>query len=322
MRDDTAWDQAIRKIAQKHAIPARDPRQEQARELLDRTAAAQLRAILSHPDFQAVEAAWRALFFFFRYVQTGPDLRVELIDVAQSELRKKLPELHAILANRTPGEPRWSVLVGLYTFCASEADCELLARLGALARTTGAPFLSAMDARLFGCESIAAAPDPDDWRLPRAEEHQAWQRLRQSEDASWIGLAFPRFLLRLPYGKKTSPIDSFDFEEMPNGAAAAHEAYLWGNPAIACACLLGQEFNREQWEMRARSMARLDGIPLHTPPDRDTTPPAEIWMTERFASQIAEAGVMPLASVRHSDAILLVRFQSIADPAQPLAGPW
>ena len=318
---ENAWDQTIRDIARKHATPEPDPRQQQARALLDQTAAAQMRAILSHPDFQALEAAWRSLFFFFRYVETGPDLHVELIDIAQHELRQKLPELQRIFADRAPGEPRWSVLTGLYTFSACEDDCALLARLGALARMAGAPFLAGVDARLFGCESIAAAPDPDDWHMPIGEEQQqAWQRLRQSEDASWIGLAFPRFLLRLPYGKKTSPIDSFDFEEMPG--EPAHDGYLWGNPAIACACLLGQEFNREQWEMRARSMARLDGIPLHTPPDREATPPAEIWMTERFAGQIAEAGVMPLASVRHSDAVLLVRFQSIADPAQPLAGPW
>jgi hypothetical protein len=54
----------------------------------------------------------------------------------------------------------------------------------------------------------------------------------------------------------------------------------------------------------------------------DPTPTAEIWMTERFAATILDAGVMPLASVKHSDAVLLVRFQSIAYSAQPLAGPW
>lgn len=320
-RDEKVWDEAIRKIATKHSVPGRDRRQEEAVALLDQAAAAQMRAILSHADFQAIEAAWRSLFFLFRYVETGAELHVHLIDVAQGELREKLPELQGILANPAPGDTRWSLLVGLYTFSAGPADCQLLARLGALARTAGAPFLAATDSRLFGCESIAQTPDPDDWSAKLAEEHlSAWEQLRQSQDASWIGLAFPRFLLRLPYGKKTSPIDSFDFEEMPG--APAHHAYLWGNPAIACACLLGQAFNRDGWEMRARSMGRIDGIPLHTWPDRDATPPAEFWMTERFASEIADAGVMPLASVKHSDAILLVRFQSIADPPQPLAGPW
>lgn len=315
VRDEKAWDQAIRNIANKHAQAAADPRREQALALIEQTAAAQMRALLSHPDFQAIEAAWRSVFFLFRYVEAGTGLHVHLIDVSQAELLKKIPELSKLL-----GALRSSVLVGLYTFSPSLADCELLLHLGGMASTLGAPLLGGMDARLFGCESIARSPDPDDWRSPLAVEHQqAWQSLRQSEDASWIGLAFPRFLLRLPYGKKTSPVETLEFEEMP---APSHDGYLWGNPAIACGCLLGREFNSEGWEMRARSMARLDGVPLHTWPDRDATPPAEIWMTERFAGAIAEAGIMPLASIKHSDAVMLVRFQSIADPPQPLAGPW
>ncbi len=319
-RSESGWEQAIRKIAARHAVPGRDPRHDEALALLDQAAAAEMRAILSHPDFQAVEAAWRSLFFFFRYVETGVELRTWLIDVSRGELYDQLPALQRILAEPAPGEPRWSAIVGLFTFSPCGPDCELLARLGTVARMSGAPFLSSIDGRLFGCESIAASPDPDDWTAPLEEEHRkAWTGLRQSEDASWIGLAFPRFLLRLPYGKATAAIDSFEFEEMPE---PAHDRYLWGNPAIACATLLGQEFNRQGWQMRARSMAEIDGIPLHTPPGRDATPPAEIWMTERLAGRIAEAGVMPLASMKHRDAILLIRFQSIADPAQPLAGPW
>jgi two-component system phosphate regulon response regulator PhoB len=39
---------------------------------------------------------------------------------------------------------------------------------------------------------------------------------------------------------KADPIDSFAFEEQ--GAPPDHEAYLWGNPALACARLLGELF--------------------------------------------------------------------------------
>jgi type VI secretion system protein ImpC len=276
-----------------------------------------LRAILADPDFQALEAAWRSVLFFFRYVATGARLHVHLIDVRHAELMNRLPELTTIL---TGCDPRWSLLIGLFTFTHDEGDCRLLSHLGALARIAGAPFLASMHSRLFGCESIADAPDPEAWEAPAAEELESWQKLRESEDASWIGLAFPRFLLRLPYGRLTEPVQSFEFEEMPNGPA--HNAYLWGNPAMACACLLGQEFNRQGWEMWTRSKARIEGIPLHAPPDCAPTPPAEIWMSEAHAGKIAEEGVMPLASVKDADAIVLVRFQSIADPAQPLAGPW
>jgi len=311
-RDESSWDEAIRRIAAKHAVPGRDPRQEEMLAVIDQTAAAQMRAILGHPDFQAIEAAWRSIFFLFRYVESGVDLQVHLIDVSKAELVERQAELAKLMASPAIGDRPWSLLVGLYTFTPDERDCALLARLGALARQARAPFLGSVDSRLFGCGSIAASPDPDDWKdaLP-VENARAWQQLRRSPDADWIGVAFPRFLLRLPYGEATSPAEAFDFEEMPG--KPSHEAYLWGNPAVACACMLAAP---------GGPVNRLDGIPIHNWARGEATPQAEIWMTERFASKIADAGVLPLASVKHSDAIQLVRLQSIADPPRPLAGAW
>lgn len=45
-------------------------------------------------------------------------------------------------------------------------------------------------------------------------------------------------------------------------------------------------------------------------------------MTEREADYIAGGGLMPLASIKRTDAIRVVRFQSIADPPAPLSGGW
>ena len=65
--------------------------------------------------------------------------------------------------------------------------------------------------------------------------------MRTLPDAETIGLALPRFLLRLPYGKKTFSAESFDFEEFEG--APGHEDYLWGNSAFAVALRLGRAFN-------------------------------------------------------------------------------
>ena len=43
-----------------------------------------------------------------------------------------------------------------------------------------------------------------------------------------------------PTGSETSPVESFEFEEMPG--EPVHNHYLWGNPAFACALALGQVF--------------------------------------------------------------------------------
>ena len=51
----------------------------------------------------------------------------------------------------------------------------------------------------------------------------AWQALRRSAEAEWVGLALPRFLLRLPYGPDTDSTEAFGFEEMPG--TPVHEDY-------------------------------------------------------------------------------------------------
>jgi type VI secretion system protein ImpC len=315
-------DDAIRNIASKHATPSATPQQQSVLQQLDESASAAMRAILSHPDFQALEAAWRSIFLLFRHIDASVELKVYLIDMTRAELSAE-SLAKAIAGTENQSEP-WSLMIGLYTFSPSERDCGLLARLASLGKSAGAPFLSAVEPKLFGCEAIGATPDPDDWSEPSPESLRTWQALRQSTDAKWVGLAMPRFLLRVPYGAKTSPIDSFDFEEMPLQGIAKppHESYLWGNPAIICACLLGVAFNHDAWDMRPGSISRIGGIPIHAYAPGEITPPAEIWITERFAGEMVDRGVMPLASVKHSDEVMLVRFQSIADPPSALAGPW
>jgi type VI secretion system protein ImpC len=49
----------------------------------------------------------------------------------------------------------------------------------------------------------------------------------------------PRFLLRLPYGASTVPVKKFNFEEDSTGN---HDAYLWGNAAIAMATRVADSF--------------------------------------------------------------------------------
>ena len=53
----------------------------------------------------------------------------------------------------------------------------------------------------------------------------------------------PRVLGRLPYGAKTDAIDGFAFEEL--ASTNDHDGYLWGNPALVCAELIGRSLVEE-----------------------------------------------------------------------------
>ncbi len=73
------------------------------------------------------------------------------------------------------------------------------------------------------------------------------------------------------------------------------------------------------------TFGEIDGLPLHVYQDvaeSVTKPCAEALLTERAAEIILDQGLMPLLSLKDRDAIRLARFQSLADPAKPLAGRW
>ena len=151
----------------------------------------------------------------------------------------------------------------------------------------------------------------------------AWSELRRRPEAASIGLALPRFLLRLPYGKKTLPLESFAFEEF--AAPPAHEDYLWGNPAFAVALLLAQSFSEAGWEMGASAVMSIEGLPLHlyeTAVGVVSKPCAEVLLTEDAAEHVLEKGLIPLVSFKDRDVARVLRLQSIADPPQALAGRW
>ncbi len=299
VRDD--WQQLVHDLVAPHLVPAADPRQAEFIAQLDSNVSGAMRAVLHAPSFQALESAWRSVFFLARNLDTGASLKLYILDAPKESLNEAL----AKQTKRVPGAEPWSLLCANYYFDAGEADLETLARLAEIGRRAGAPVIAgAANGLLAGVTDVG------------------WPALRRLPQAEWLGLAMPRFLLRLPYGNDTSPIEQFAFEEMPEHD---HNGYLWGNAGIACAYLLGHAFSELGWDMRAGSVRDVDGLPLHVYRENGETklkPCAEVLMTEEQAEALIEHGLMPLVTIKDRDVVRLLRFQSIADPPAPLAGTW
>ena len=324
----------VRRVTEPHVVAGTDSRQTEILELIDRALGAEMGALLHVPDFQALEAAWRAVFLLVRKIDTDEMLKIYLVDLSEDELRADLKSsdlrstwTYRLLVDNTisfPGAEPWAVIVGNYTFGATREDAELMGRLAKIAHAAGAPFLAAGSPELLGCKSFSTNPDARDWTLATdGEGASAWTAVRELPEAAAAGLAIPRFLLRLPYGKNTDPIESFAFEEMSE--EPAHEDYLWGNPAFVCALLLAQSFSESGWELHPDQRTNLDRLPVHVyrhNGQSEVKPCAESLMTVNTADRIMENGLMPLASIKGKDEVRLVRFQSIARPVRALAGRW
>jgi type VI secretion system protein ImpC len=136
-------------------------------------------------------------------------------------------------------------------------------------------------------------------------------------------LALPRFLIRTPYGEDGSSTDLPGFEELTK--RPKHEELLWGSPAVACACLLGEAFMRNGWDLKPGALGVLDRRPVwHVGKgsDREMVPGAEVWLTDSALESLVARGLTPLVSIKGRDAIAIPRLQSVAEPARPLRGPW
>jgi type VI secretion system protein ImpC len=321
------------RVAAEHVVSAPDARQPEILSVIDRGVGVLMRAVLHNRDFQALEAIWRATFLLVRQLETGSQLKVYLIDISRDELAADLKStkdlrdsgMYRLLVEQsveTPGAEPWSIIVGNYSFGSASEDAEILSRMGQIAHCAGAPFVAGASATLLGISSIASASHHREWKAPR-DLSPHWAELRRRPEAESIGLALPRFLLRLPYGKKTSPLESFVFEEFPE--APVHEDYLWGNPAFAVALTLAQSFSEAGWEMRPGTITEVGGLPLHVyeyGSPSESKPCAEVLLPEDAAERLLEAGLIPLVSFKDRDQVRVARFLSIADPLRELAGRW
>ena len=276
---------------------------------------ARLRAVLHHPEFQALEAAWRGLDRLVQRIFSHEDIELLVLDVSWAEMQADLaapaPEsaLFRLLRDHRPG-----LLVGNYTFGQTTADLQVLSTLAEVAAGLTTAFVGSAAPALVGCDSFARHPDPDDWTYALAKETaKAWETLRASPHAAHIGLTAPRFMLRLPYGKRGNPTDAFAFEELP--ANPAHETYLWGPASILVACTLIDAIQSGETDLANFTDGEIGEMPVHlllVDGEKVAKSFAEAWLTDRAAERLLRAGLIPAIPVKNSDIIRLSSLPSIA----------
>ena len=152
-------------------------------------------------------------------------------------------------------------------------------------------------------------------------EYAAWRSLRESDDARYLAMCMPRFLGRLPYGPKTSPVDAFNFEEDTVGAE--HDKYSWCNAAYAMATNINRSFKEYGWCSRIRGVesgGAVQNLPTHTFPTDDggvdMKCPTEIAITDRRSAELDRMGLMPLVHRKNSDMAAFISAQSLNKPEE------
>ena len=321
--EEAEADALIARLVGPFIKPAKDPRQDALVAQVDEALSAAMRRVLHHPDFQTAEALWRGMELLVRRIETGANMEIILYDVSAEELAADLAAsdsladagLFGMLAEQPALDAHQgpiSAVIGLYGFELVPPHADLLGRIAQIAAGAGAPFIAAIA--------------PDALATPMHEQNplvqDAFGALFDLPAAAWLGLATPRFLLRLPYGKKTDPIDSFAFEEFTRQEGLA--GMLWGHPALIPGLLLAETNAQQGAKMRLGTVMGVGDIPyyVYIGPDGEQValPCTERLYSERQAVALAQYRVMPLLSIRGRPELRLGGFTALG--GKPLAGFW
>jgi len=299
---------------------------------VDAAAADEMRAILADASFRRLEAAWRASQLLVRRLETDAQLQVWIFDASLEELVRDVAT-HAdprdtglwralFEGAASDDEPRFAAWAALDLACgARPAQIALLGRFARLAHAAATPLLASARSDLAGSPAWVDADHPSDWTAVEPDVAEAWAALRALPESRWVLLATPRLLLRAPYGRRTSPLEHFELEEVTPGA---HAELCWGSGATLAVWALGRRFAERGWGLELRARSEIDGLPLCIAPDRHgdamAQPCAEVVLTERASDALEELGLTPLLSVRESDRVRIETLRGL--DGAPLAGRW
>jgi type VI secretion system protein ImpC len=302
---------------------------------IDKKLSDQVNKILHHEEFQKLEGAWRGLHHLVNNTETDEMLKIRVMNISKKDLHKTLKKFKGTAWDQSPifkklyeeeygqfgGEP-YGCLVGDYHFAHNPMDVELLGEMSKIAAACHAPFITGADPALLQFESWQEMANPRDLaKIMGTPEYAAWNSLRDSDDARYIGLAMPRFLGRRPYGAKSDPVEEFAFEEETGNAES--ENFTWVNAAYAMATNINRSFKMYGWCSRIRGVesgGTVEGLPTHTFPTDDggvdMKCPTEVAISDRREAELARAGLMPLLHRKNTDLAAFIGAQSLHRPAE------
>jgi type VI secretion system protein ImpC len=285
---------------------------------LDHVISAQLNEVMHAPSFQQLEASWRGLKYLVRESESGPMLKIKVLNTSKKDLIKDFksaPDFdQSALFKKvyeeeygTFGGDPYAALVGDFEFGRHPEDFYLLDQISHVAAAAHAPFVSAASPTLFGLDNFTDIGKPRDIsKIFETVDYAKWKSFRESEDSRYVGLVLPRVLGRLPYGRDTAPTEEFNFEEDCKGAH--HEKYLWTNAAYAFATRLTDAFSSYGWLAAIRGVeggGLVDNLPTHTfQTDEGEIAlkcPTEIAITDRNEKLLSDLGFISLVHCKNTD---------------------
>jgi type VI secretion system protein ImpC len=286
---------------------------------IDQQLSSQINEILHAEPFQKLESSWRSLWYLIDNTEFRQNIRIEMLNASKEDLLEDFQDckdwqksglfktVYRDQYNTFGGKP-FGLMVSNYELDYRNPDVELMneiARVGAVAKC---PFIGGANPKMFGKNLN------DFGHLPKLAEmyeifeqpmYTKWNSFRQSDDARYVGLAMPRFLLRSPYTVANADVKDFVFEE--DVRTENHDRYLWGNASFALAGRMTESFAKYGWYnaiVGPQSGGTVPNLPLHqyeATGQYHTKIPTETLISEDMDVDLCNFGFIPLVMRKGSD---------------------
>ena len=299
---------------------------------LDSLISKQLDEVLHNEKFQALESAWSGLKWLVDRTDFNENIRFDLLSVSKADLLQDFEDAvgditttglyHHIYYSEygaPNGKPYGSMLLN-YQFSHRAPDVALLSKAAEVANMAHAPIISSVAPDLFGPKGYDHLTDA---RYSVAEalagkEYAKWNGFLEDENARYVGLTLPHFLLRNPYNEKDNPVDEneFRYEE----AVSENNDYLWGNSAFAFSSRLTDSFKKYRWCWRIVGEESGGAVPdmnihtFHQHGELIQKPPTDVSLTFRKEEELNQAGMTPMLWLREKDQAVFYRAPSLKKP--------
>ena len=298
---------------------------------IDKTVNDQINEIIHHIDFKKIESNWRSLNDLILNTNFKADIMIDILDVDKEELYDDFEanavditgsalfkKVYVSEYDQYGGKPFGSI-IGLHEFEHTPHDEFWLKIMGKISAASHAPFVGSVSPKFFGCDSIeelAAIKDLEG--LMSHPKYGSWDKLRDSEEAAYLGLTLPRYIARLPYDPETNPCRDIPFQEEVHGDN--DKDYLWGSASMLFAQNMVRSFAQSGWCQYLRGPkggGLVSGLPVHTfnlRGEEEMKIPIEMAMPDYRELEYANCGFMPLVYRKGTADACFFSCQSLKKP--------
>lgn len=288
-----------------------------------------LNQALHTPEYQKLEGSWFGIKYLVQNAEFGESLKLRILNASMKEVGEDITraldfdqsflfqKLYEEEYGTFGGMPYTCLLVD-HLITRMQEDFTFLHKLSEVVCSAHIPTSIGVDSQLFDLDSFT---DLSKIRILAkildSKELFALKSFKERDEARYISLVLPRFMGRIPYGKKTNPIDGLTFEE----DVSTHDKFCWSNSIYSYGCKIAQSFSRFHWFasiIGVENGGMVENLPVYTykASDGDTVIkcPTEVTITDRREKELSDKGFISLCHCKDTNYAVFFSGQSANSP--------